>query len=123
MTRFARITGTGRYLPEHVMTNHDLEALVETSDEWIRERTGIVKRHIAAEGETTCDLAEEAARLALEAAGRKTSDVDLIVVDDDRRGIELLTDGRLADVAPMVLQLLGLPQPDEMTGRSLISPA
>jgi len=80
MTWFAKITGTGRYLPEKVMTNKDLESLVETSDEWIRERTGIIKRHIAAEGETTCDLAEEAARLALEAAGRKASDVDLIVV-------------------------------------------
>ena len=80
MTWFAKITGTGRYLPEKVMTNKDLESLVETSDEWIRERTGIIKRHIAAEGETTCDLAEEAARLALEAAGRSSNDVDLIVV-------------------------------------------
>lgn len=80
MTCYARIAGTGSYLPEKVLTNKDLEAMVDTSDQWIRERTGIVKRHIAAPDETTCDLAEHAARRALEAAGRKTGDVDLIVV-------------------------------------------
>ncbi len=77
---FARITGTGSYLPEKVLTNADLEAMVETSDEWIRERTGIRQRHIVADGEATCDLAERAARSALEAAGRQASDIDLIVV-------------------------------------------
>jgi len=77
---FARITGTGRYLPEKVLTNADLEAMVETSDEWIRERTGIRQRHIVADGEATCDLAERAARSALEAAGREPGEVDLIVV-------------------------------------------
>lgn len=77
---YARITGTGSYLPEKVLTNHDLEQMVETSDEWIRERTGIEKRHIAAAGQTTCDLAEQAAHRALEAAGRKAEDVDLIIV-------------------------------------------
>jgi len=76
----SRITGTGGYLPEKVLTNHDLEKLVDTSDEWIRTRTGISMRHIAAEGETTCDLAEVAARRALEAAGRMPGDVDLIVL-------------------------------------------
>jgi len=80
MTQYARITGTGSYLPEKILTNQDLEQMVETSDQWIRERTGILKRHIAAEGETTCDLAEQAALLALDAAGRKASDVDLIVL-------------------------------------------
>ena len=80
MTCYARITGTGSYLPEKVLTNHDLEKMVETSDEWIRERTGILKRHIAAEGETTCDLAEQAALRAIEAAGVDASDIDLIVV-------------------------------------------
>jgi len=80
MTCYARITGTGSYLPEKVLTNHDLEKMVETSDEWIRERTGILKRHIAAEGETTCDLAEQAALRAIEAAGVDGSDIDLIVV-------------------------------------------
>jgi len=77
---YARITGTGSYLPEKVLSNRDLEEMVETSDEWIRERTGIRKRHIADQGQTTCDLAELAARRALEAAGRSPRDVDLVIV-------------------------------------------
>ena len=80
MTIYARITGTGSYLPEKVVTNKDLESMVETNDQWIRERTGIVKRHVAVEGETTCDLAEQAARRAIEAAGRNPDDIDLIVL-------------------------------------------
>lgn len=76
----SRITGTGSYLPERVMTNHDLEQIVDTSDSWIRERTGIEQRHIAAEGQLTSDLAEPAARAALEAAGRVPEEVDLIIV-------------------------------------------
>ena len=54
---YARIVGTGSYLPENVMTNEDMEKVVDTSDQWIRERTGIEQRHIAVEGETTVDLA------------------------------------------------------------------
>jgi 3-oxoacyl-[acyl-carrier-protein] synthase-3 len=77
---FSRILGTGGYLPERVMTNAELEALVDTSDAWIRERTGIEKRHLVAAGETCCDLAERASRLALEAAGVSAADLDLIVV-------------------------------------------
>ena len=77
---YSRITGTGGYLPEKVLTNAELEKMVDTSDEWITDRTGIKKRHIAAENETTCDLAEHAARLAIDAAGLKTSDIDLIIV-------------------------------------------
>jgi 3-oxoacyl-[acyl-carrier-protein] synthase-3 len=77
---YARITGTGGYLPEKVLSNHDLEKMVDTSDQWIRERTGIVKRHVAVDGEFTVDLAEQAARRALEAAGRDPQDIDLIVV-------------------------------------------
>ena len=77
---YARITGTGSYLPDKILTNHDLEQMVETSDEWIRDRTGIEKRHIAADGQTTCDLAEQAARRALDAAGRRPDEVDLIIV-------------------------------------------
>ena len=77
---YARITGTGSHLPEKVLTNHDLEKMVETTDQWIRERTGIEKRHIAAPGETTCDLAEQAARRAMEAAGKTAADIDLIIV-------------------------------------------
>ena len=77
---FSQIKGTGGYLPEKVLTNHDLEKMVETSDQWITDRTGIKKRHIAAEGETTCDLAEHAARQAMETAGVGAADVDLIIV-------------------------------------------
>jgi 3-oxoacyl-[acyl-carrier-protein] synthase-3 len=76
---YARITGTGGYLPENVMTNHDLEKIVDTTDQWIRERTGIEQRHIAVEGQTTVDLAEVAARKAIEAAGLEPDEIDLIV--------------------------------------------
>jgi len=76
----SKITGTGSYLPERVLTNHDLEKMVDTSHDWIVERTGIEKRHIAAEDETTCDLAEQAALKAMEMAGKKPEDIDLIVL-------------------------------------------
>ena len=79
MTR-SRITGTGSYLPEKLVTNKDLEALVQTSDDWIVSRTGIRERHIAADGEFSSDLALHACRNALAAAGRKPEDVDLIVL-------------------------------------------
>ena len=75
---YSRIAGTGSHLPEKVLTNFDLEKMMDTTDEWIRERTGIERRHIAAEGETTVDLAEHAARRALEAAGVRPEDVDFI---------------------------------------------
>ena len=77
---YARITGTGSALPDRVVTNADLEKIVETTDEWIRTRTGIQQRHIAADGETTGDLATLAAQRALEAAGVKASELDLIVL-------------------------------------------
>ncbi|HLR86702.1 MAG TPA: beta-ketoacyl-ACP synthase III [Wenzhouxiangella sp.] len=77
---YARIIGTGHYLPERILTNADLEKLVDTSDQWIQERTGIRQRHIAAEGETTCDLAEKAARRAMDDAGLKPGDIDLLLV-------------------------------------------
>jgi 3-oxoacyl-[acyl-carrier-protein] synthase-3 len=80
MTVFARIAGTGSYLPEKILTNADLEKIVETSDQWIRERTGIQQRHIVAEGQTTVDLAEQAALRAMEAAGVTAADLDLIVM-------------------------------------------
>ncbi len=76
---YSRIAGTGSYLPEKILTNHDLEKMVDTSHEWIVERTGIEKRHIAAEGQTTCDLGEIAARRAMEMAGKTADDIDLIV--------------------------------------------
>jgi len=77
---YARIVGTGSALPERILTNADLEKFVDTSDEWIRERTGIRQRHVAAEGETTGDLATLAAQRALDAAGVKASELDLIVL-------------------------------------------
>lgn len=76
---YSRIVGTGGYLPEKILTNHDIEAMVDTSDQWITERTGIKKRHIAEKDETTCDLAEIAARQAMEAAGVDSEEIDLIV--------------------------------------------
>lgn len=75
---YSRVAGTGSYLPKKIITNHDLEKMVDTTDEWIRTRTGIERRHVAAEGETTVDLAEHAARRALEAAGVAPADVDFI---------------------------------------------
>ena len=75
----SRIIGTGSYLPERVVHNTDLEKVMATSDSWIRERTGIERRHYAAEGETTVDMAEHAARRAIEAAGIAPTDIDLIV--------------------------------------------
>jgi len=75
---YSRIAGTGSHLPEKVVSNFDLEKIVDTSDEWIRTRTGIERRHIAADGETTVDLAEVAARRALDAAGIAPEDVDFI---------------------------------------------
>jgi 3-oxoacyl-[acyl-carrier-protein] synthase III len=77
---YSRIAGTGSYLPKKILTNRDLEKLVDTSDEWIRTRTGISQRHVAAEGETTTDLAEIAARRAIESAGITAADIDLICV-------------------------------------------
>ena len=80
MAHFSRIIGTGGYLPERILTNAELEETVDTSDAWIRERTGIHQRHIAAEDETTLDLAEKASLRAIEAAGIAHGDIDLIVV-------------------------------------------
>ena len=77
---YARITGTGSYLPEKILTNLELESMVDTSDEWIRDRTGIKQRHIAGEREYTVDLAEKAARNAIEAAGVSVEDIDLVIV-------------------------------------------
>ncbi|MEW6331140.1 MAG: beta-ketoacyl-ACP synthase III [Pseudomonadota bacterium] len=77
---YSRIIGTGSYLPAKVLTNADLEKMVETTDQWIVERTGIRERHIAADNETTGDLAEHAARRAIAAAGIQPADIDLIVL-------------------------------------------
>ncbi len=76
----SKIVGTGSCLPERRVDNHELERMVDTSDEWIRARTGIVERRIVAEGEFTSDLAEAAAREAIDNAGINAADIDLIVV-------------------------------------------
>ena len=77
---YSRILGTGSYLPARILTNADLEKLVETNDQWIVDRTGIRERHIAADGEFTSDLAVQAARAALDAAGLAADDIDLLLV-------------------------------------------
>lgn len=77
---YSRIVGTGSYLPEKVLTNQDLERIVDTSDEWIRTRTGIRSRHVAADGQLASDLALPAAQRALAAAGVQASEIDLIIV-------------------------------------------
>lgn len=77
---YTKIIGTGSYLPERIVTNRDLESRIDTSDEWIVSRTGIEARHVAADGEMTSDLALNAARRAIDAAGVTASDIDLIIV-------------------------------------------
>src|SRR5438045_9006098 len=80
MPEGSRIAGTGRYLPARIVTNDALAERVATSDEWIRERTGIRQRHIAADGEQTSDLALAASRIALEEAGIAPAEVDVVIV-------------------------------------------
>jgi 3-oxoacyl-[acyl-carrier-protein] synthase III len=77
---YSKITGTGSYLPKKILTNKDLETMVDTTDEWIFTRTGIRERHLAAEGEFTSDMAFEAAKNAIMSAGITANDVDLIIV-------------------------------------------
>lgn len=77
---YSKIAGTGRYLPERILTNADLEKMVDTSDEWIRTRTGVERRHVAAEDQTTSDLCVEAAQIAMDSAGVTVDDIDLIIV-------------------------------------------
>ncbi len=80
MKRFAKVIGTGGYLPETIRTNDDISKLVDTSDSWIVERTGIKTRHIAGPEETAASMAEVAARQALEMAGIEAGEIDLIIV-------------------------------------------
>ena len=77
---YSHIAGTGRYLPERILTNADLEKMVDTSDEWIRTRTGIEQRHVAADDQRTSDLCVSAAKVAMEDAGVTVDDIDLVVV-------------------------------------------
>ena len=80
MPKHSRIVGTGGYLPAQILTNADLAQRLDTTDEWIRARTGIWQRHVAAAGEQTSDLALHAARKALDVAGMAAADVDLVIV-------------------------------------------
>ena len=75
-----KILGIGSYLPEKVLTNFDLEKMVDTSDEWIRTRTGIQVRHVAADDEATSDLVIKAAREAITHANIQTDDIDTVIV-------------------------------------------
>lgn len=77
---YSRIVGTGGYLPEKILTNADLEKMVDTNDQWIVERTGIRQRHVAADTQTTSDLAFEASKDAIQSAGISPQDIDLIIV-------------------------------------------
>jgi 3-oxoacyl-[acyl-carrier-protein] synthase-3 len=77
---YSRIEGTGRYLPEKILTNFDLEKIVDTTDEWIRTRTGVERRHCVAPDETTSDMCVEAAKVAIEDAGIDVTDIDMVIV-------------------------------------------
>src|SRR4030095_16324320 len=102
ITPASRILGTGHYLPSIVRTNADLEKMVETSDEWIMERTGIRERRIAPEGVVTSDMATAAARKALEAAELQATDLDLIIVATVTREMALPATPDMPMPAPAV---------------------
>jgi 3-oxoacyl-[acyl-carrier-protein] synthase-3 len=99
---YSKIAGTGRYLPERILTNADVEKLVDTSDEWIRSRTGVERRHVADESQTTSDLCVEAARIAMDDAGVSADDIDLIVIGTTT------PDLIFPNVATLVQQRLGI---------------
>ena len=100
---YSRIAATGRYLPERVLTNRDLESMVETSDEWIRTRTGIEERHLIGDDQATSDLCIEAARAALEQGGFEPGDIDLVVVGTTTPDLVF------PNVATIVQHRLGVP--------------
>jgi 3-oxoacyl-[acyl-carrier-protein] synthase-3 len=99
-----RIIGSGRYLPGRPVTNSDLTRVMDTSDEWIRQRTGVVQRHFCPEGKGASDLAVEAASIALSDAGRSPSDVDYILFNT------MTADYVFPGPAPVVATKLGCPQ-------------
>jgi 3-oxoacyl-[acyl-carrier-protein] synthase-3 len=99
---FSKIAGTGSYLPQKILSNKDLETMVDTTDEWIFTRTGIRERHIAAEGELTSDLALEAAKNAIESAGIEANAIDLIII------ATTTPDKIFPSVATMVQRKLGI---------------
>ena len=100
---YSRIAGTGRCLPERIMSNEDLEKIVETSDEWIRTRTGVERRHVASEEEKTSDLCVGAAKQAMESAGITPEDIDLVVIGTTT------PDLIFPNIATIVQHKLGIP--------------
>ena len=100
---YSRIVGTGRYLPEKILTNFDLEKMVDTTDEWIRTRTGVERRHCVREDETTSDMCVEAAKVAIEDAGIDVADIDLVIVGTTS------PDLIFPNVATLVQHRLGIP--------------
>lgn len=102
--RSVKIVGTGRYVPSRVMTNDDFARLVDTSDEWITSRTGIKERRIAAENETTSDMAVAAAREALKDAGLQSEDIDLVII------ATITPDHIFPATAAIVMTKLGIPK-------------
>ena len=100
---YTRIVGTGRYLPERILTNAELETMVDTSDEWIRTRTGVERRHIAAPDQTTSDLCVEAARQAMEAANVSPEDIDLVAIGTTSPDLVF------PNIATIVQDRLGIP--------------
>ena len=102
MTIRAVVKGIGHYLPDRIVANSDLEELVETTDEWIRTRSGIERRHFAAEGQMTSDLATRAARAAVRDAGLEPNDIDAVIVATST------PDLTFPSVATMVQDQLGM---------------
>jgi 3-oxoacyl-[acyl-carrier-protein] synthase-3 len=100
---YSRIVGTGRYLPEKILTNFDLEKMVDTSDEWIRTRTGVERRHCVRPDETTSDMCVEAAKVAIEDAGIDVTDIDLVIIGTTS------PDLIFPNVATLVQHRLGIP--------------
>ena len=77
---YSKIAGTGKYLPDRILTNKDLEEIVDTSDDWIKSRTGVEKRHIASDDQSTSDLAYEATKIAIRSSSINLNEIDLIIV-------------------------------------------
>jgi 3-oxoacyl-[acyl-carrier-protein] synthase-3 len=100
---YSRIAGTGRYLPDKILTNFDLEKMVDTTDEWIRTRTGVERRHCVAADQTTSDMCVEAAKKAMASAGVKAADIDMVAIGTTS------PDLIFPNVATLVQHRLGIP--------------
>ena len=100
---YTRIAGTGRFLPEKILTNFDLEKMVDTTDEWIRTRTGVERRHVVDENMTTSDMCVEAAKKAMAEAGVTTEDIDLVIIGTTS------PDLIFPNIATLVQHRLGIP--------------